>query len=162
MLIFEIAQETFETLTTVEQTNLARLGDLGFTLSIDRVTSLDIDFAAARSRRVRFLKVSASVITGDPQETGARIHPADLKQWLMRYGLNLIADRIEYEREALAVLDFQVDYGQGFLFGEPKPIRDVIMDQGLPQASAAAPRPQQQGAAAIARPRPASTGGRAA
>jgi hypothetical protein len=36
------------------------------------------------------------------------------------------------------------------------------MDQGLPQASAAAPRPQQQGAAAIARPRPASTGGRAA
>jgi cyclic-di-GMP phosphodiesterase TipF (flagellum assembly factor) len=160
MLIFEIAQETFETLTTVEQTNLARLGDLGFTLSIDRVTSLDIDFAAARSRRVRFLKVSASVITGDPQETGARIHPADLKQWLMRYGLNLIADRIEYEREALAVLDFQVDYGQGFLFGEPKPIRDVIMDQGVPQA-AQAPRPQQ-GAAAIARPRPASTGGRAA
>lgn len=161
MLIFEIAQETFETLTTVEQANLSRLGDLGFTLSIDRVTSLDIDFAAARSRRVRFLKVPASVITGDPQETGARIHPADLKQWLMRYGLNLIADRIEYEREALAVLDFQVDYGQGFLFGEPKPIRDVIMDQGLPQASAAAPRPQQ-GAAAIARPRSASTGGRAA
>jgi cyclic-di-GMP phosphodiesterase TipF (flagellum assembly factor) len=161
MLIFEIAQETFETLTAVENTNLTRLGDLGFTLSIDRVTSLDIDFAAARSRRVRFLKVPASIITGDPQETGARIHPADLKQWLMRYGLNLIADRIEYEREALAVLDFQVDYGQGFLFGEPKPIRDVIMDQGLPQA-AAAPRPPAPGAAPAARPRQVSPGGRAA
>jgi cyclic-di-GMP phosphodiesterase TipF (flagellum assembly factor) len=105
--------------------------------------------------------VPASIITGNPQETGARIHPADLKQWLMRYGLNLIADRIEYEREALAVLDFQVDYGQGFLFGEPKPIRDVIMDQGLPQA-AAAPRPPAPGAAPAARPRQVSPGGRAA
>ncbi|MEQ1755010.1 MAG: EAL domain-containing protein [Micropepsaceae bacterium] len=156
MLVFEISQETFETLTTIESTNLARLADLGFTLSIDRVTSLDIDFSVARSRRVRFIKVPAPLMLGDPEESGARIHPADLKQLLMRYGLNLIADRVEYEREVLGVLDYHVDYGQGFLFGEPRPIRDIIQDQGLPTN---APKPQPGQAP---RPKQVSTGGRAA
>ena len=159
LLIFEISQETFETLNPVESANIARLGEMGFTLSIDRVTHLDIDFKLARTRRVRYLKVPASIIVGDPHQTGVRIHPADLKQWLMRYGLNLIAERIEYEREVMGVLEYQVDFGQGFLFGEPKPIRDVIMDQGLPDPDAAqAPRT----AIAGARPRQVSPGGRAA
>lgn len=156
MLVFEISQEIFETLTTVESTNLGRLADLGFTLSIDKVTTLDIDFSAARSKRVRYIKVPASLILGDPESTGAGIHPADLKQLLMRYGMNLIAERVELEREVLGVLDYHVDYGQGFLFGEPKPIRDVIMDQGLPMN---APRPTQ---GQVARPKNVSSGGRAA
>lgn len=156
MLVFEISQEIFETLTTVESTNLGRLADLGFTLSIDKVTTLDIDFSAARSKRVRYIKVPASLILGDPESTGAGIHPADLKQLLMRYGMNLIAERVEFEREVLGVLDYHVDYGQGFLFGEPKPIRDVIMDQGLPMN---APKPTQ---GQVARPKNVSSGGRAA
>lgn len=158
LLVFEISQEIFENLTSVESTNIARLAELGFTLSIDRVTSLDLDFSLARSRRVRFIKVPAAMLLGNPEETGAGIHPADLKQLMMRYGLNLIAERVEYEREVLGVLDYHVDYGQGFLFGEPKPIRDIIMDQGLP---ATAPKPTQAQASA-GKPRQVSPGGRAA
>jgi cyclic-di-GMP phosphodiesterase TipF (flagellum assembly factor) len=158
LLVFEISQEIFESLTTVESTNISRLAELGFTLSIDRVTSLDMDFSLARSRRVRFIKVPATLLLGAPEETGAGIHPADLKQLLMRYGLNLIAERVELEREVLGVLDYHVDYGQGFLFGEPKPIRDIIMDQGLP-TTAPKPTPAQ---AAAAKPRQVSPGGRAA
>jgi cyclic-di-GMP phosphodiesterase TipF (flagellum assembly factor) len=159
LLIFEISQETFETLNPVESANITRLGEMGFTLSIDRVTHLDIDFKLARARRVRFLKVPGTLIIGDPQQTGVRIHPADLKQWLQRYGLNLIADRIEYEREVMGVLDYQVDFGQGFLFGEPRPIRDIIMDQGLSPADATQ---QPRAGAAGLRPRQISPGGRAA
>ncbi len=155
LLVFEISQDAMESLTSVESANLGHLADLGFTLSIDKVKTLDFDFGAARARRVRFIKVPVALMLGDPEATGARIHPADLKQLLMRYGLNLIAERIEYEREVLGVLDFHVDYGQGFLFGEPKPIRDIIMDQGLP---ANAPKPQL---GQLARPKPV-TGGRAA
>jgi cyclic-di-GMP phosphodiesterase TipF (flagellum assembly factor) len=158
LLVFEISQEIFESLTTVESTNIARLAELGFTLSIDRVTSLDMDFSLARSRRVRFIKVPATLLLGNPEDTGAGIHPADLKQLLMRYGLNLIAERVEHEREVLGVLDYHVDYGQGFLFGEPKPIRDIIMDQGLP-TTAPKPSPAQ---ATAAKPRQVSPGGRAA
>ena len=156
LLVFEISQETFETLSTTESTNLGRLAELGFTLSIDRVTSLDIDFSLARSRRVRFIKVPVSLMLGNPQDSGAGIHPADFKQLLMRYGVNLIADHIEYEREVLGVLDFHVDYGQGFVFGEPKPIRDIIMDQGMP-VNAPKPQPGQ-----AQKPKQVSSGGRAA
>ena len=154
-LMFEISQEVFETLTSVENANIGHLADLGFMLSIDKVKSLDFDFGAARAKRVRYVKVPAHLMLGEPDAATARIHPADLKQLLMRYGLNLIAERIEYEREVLGVLDFHVDYGQGFLFGEAKPIRDVIMDHGLPTN---APVPQPGPAS---RPRPVS-GGRAA
>ena len=132
LLIFEISQEAFEGMTASESSSLSQLTDLGFTLSIDKVTSLDFDFGAARARRVRYFKVAADLILGDPGQSGARIHPADLKQLLLRYGVNLIVEKIEQEREVLDVLDYNVDFGQGYLFGEPRPIRDVILDHGFP------------------------------
>jgi len=52
----------------------------------------------------------------------SHIHPADLKDLLDRYGLDLIVEKVESERQAVEVVELDVDYGQGFLFGEPKSI----------------------------------------
>jgi cyclic-di-GMP phosphodiesterase TipF (flagellum assembly factor) len=38
--------------------------------------------------------------------------------------MDLIAEKVEEENEVLGLLEFNVDYGQGFLFGEPRPARD--------------------------------------
>jgi len=137
LLIFEIAQDTLETCGPAENANLTHLADLGFTFSMDKVTTLDIDFAAARHRQVRYFKVPARLLLGDPDRAGARVHPADLKELLARFGLNLIAERIEHERDVVDLLDYNVDFGQGFLFGEPKPIRETIMSQPLQRAPVA-------------------------
>jgi cyclic-di-GMP phosphodiesterase TipF (flagellum assembly factor) len=147
MLIFEIAQPTFAKCGAVEEANLEALADLGFTFSMDRVTTLDIDFALARQRQVRHFKVPAKLLLGDPAKAGARVHPADLKELLARFGLNLIAERVEQEKDVVDLLDYNVDFGQGYLFGEPKPIREAIADQGLPRSTApAAPmRPRAVG-----------------
>jgi cyclic-di-GMP phosphodiesterase TipF (flagellum assembly factor) len=133
MLIFEIAQSTFDSCSREEDDHLARLADLGFTFSMDKIATLDIDFAAARARQVRYFKVPARLLLGDPAKAGARVHPADLKELLARFGLNLIAERVEHERDVVDLLDYNVDYGQGFLFGEPKPIREAIGEQGSPR-----------------------------
>lgn len=141
LLTFEISQDTLVNATPTESANLTHLADLGFMFSLDKVTTLDIDFALARSRQVRYFKVPSKLLLGDPEKAGARVHPADLKELLQRFGLNLIAERVENEREVVNLLDYNVDYGQGFLFGEPQPIRDTIAEQGLPRA-AAAPSPR--------------------
>jgi cyclic-di-GMP phosphodiesterase TipF (flagellum assembly factor) len=44
----------------------------------------------------------------------------DLKRTMARHGIQLIAEKIESEAKLLEVLDLDVDYGQGYLFGEPQ------------------------------------------
>jgi len=139
LLIFELSQETLASCSASENANLAHLTELGFALSMDRVTTLDVDFAAARARNVRYFKVPAGLLLGDAGRAGARVHPADLKELLGRFGLNLIAERVEHERDVVDLLDYNVDYGQGFLFGEPKPIREAIASQSALRANAPLP-----------------------
>jgi cyclic-di-GMP phosphodiesterase TipF (flagellum assembly factor) len=143
-LIFEIPQETLEQGTPAEIANLSHLADLGFTFSMDKVTTLDIDFASARARQVRYFKVPAKLLLADAAQSGARVHPADLKELLARFGLNLIAERVENERDVIRLLDHDVDFGQGFLFGEPQQIRDTLIGQRQQRPVAqVAPPPQR-------------------
>jgi cyclic-di-GMP phosphodiesterase, flagellum assembly factor TipF len=51
------------------------------------------------------------------------IHPADLSDLLGRFGIDLIAERIEGERAVVDLLDYDVRFGQGFLFAAPRPLR---------------------------------------
>ena len=46
--------------------------------------------------------------------------PKMLKRTLDSYAIDLIVERIETEPMLLEVLDLHVDFGQGFLFGEPR------------------------------------------
>jgi cyclic-di-GMP phosphodiesterase TipF (flagellum assembly factor) len=143
-LIFEISQETLEKGTPAEIANLSQLADLGFTFSMDKVTTLGIDFASARARQVRYFKVPAKLLLGDADKSGARVHPSDLKELLARFGLNLIAERVENERDVIRLLDHDVDFGQGFLFGEPQQIRDTLLGQRQQRpAPQVAPPPQR-------------------
>ena len=48
----------------------------------------------------------------------------DFKKLLSRHGVNLIAERVEEEKTVVQLLDYSVDYAQGYLFGEPRAVRD--------------------------------------
>ena len=43
-----------------------------------------------------------------------------LKRALERHGIDLIVEKIETEATLLDLLDYQIDFGQGYLFGEPQ------------------------------------------
>ena len=131
-LIFEISQDTFDNLGKIEDANLRQLAEMGFTFSMDKVTNLDVDVAKARHYGVRHVKIAAGLLLADPDEVGAAVHPADLKDLLARFGLNLIAERIESERDVVNLLDYNLDFGQGYLFGEPRPIRETVLGATKP------------------------------
>ena len=40
-----------------------------------------------------------------------------------RFGIDLIAEKIEGERAVVDLLDYDVRFGQGFLFAPPRPLR---------------------------------------
>jgi cyclic-di-GMP phosphodiesterase TipF (flagellum assembly factor) len=133
LIIFELSQDTLDACGPIEDSNLSYLADLGFGFSLDKVTSLDLDFARLRERRLRYIKIPAATLLGDISKAGAPVAAPDLKELLARNGLNLIAEKIEHEREVVNLLDFNVDFAQGFLFGEPRPLRDTMLG-GAPAA----------------------------
>lgn len=127
-LIFEFSQMTVNGAGPVERASLEALADLGFRFSMDQVTNLRFDAASLHDRNFRFIKVSAATML-EGTHTAGDIHAADLKELLKRNGIQLIVDKIEQEREVVDVLDFDVELGQGYLFGEPRPVRESVLKE---------------------------------
>jgi cyclic-di-GMP phosphodiesterase TipF (flagellum assembly factor) len=123
-LVLEFAQADVAAFSTEVIEQLTRLSRRGFRFSVDQVEHLELDVMALDRIGFRFVKVPASLLMADPAQSGASIDPRDLKKMLGRAEIDLIADHIEDERDVVEILDFDVDFGQGYLFGEPRQPRD--------------------------------------
>ena len=89
---------------------------------------LDLDFQALHQHHFRYLKVDADIFLNGMAEAGAQIHAADMRDYLHRFGLDLIVEKVETETMAAALVEHDVRLAQGFLFSEPKPVRAEIFD----------------------------------
>jgi len=156
-LVLEFKQSTFRNLGPAETENLAALAQRGFRFSIDHVTDLRIEPRELADRGVRFIKVPASLLLDPRQASTSDIHPSDLSDLLGRFGIDLIAERIEGERAVVDLLDYDVRFGQGFLFAPPRPLRP----EGASATGGAAPNPAQdiQGSNGSASPSQGATSG---
>src|SRR3954462_9362838 len=134
-LVLEFKQTTLRNLGAVEAAHLAALLQRGYRFSIDHVTDLRIEPRELADRGVRFIKVPASLLLDQRRASTSDIHPSDLSDLLGRFGIDLIAERIEGERAVVDLLDFDVRFGQGFLFAPPRPLR--------PEGSSATAAPNQ-------------------
>jgi cyclic-di-GMP phosphodiesterase TipF (flagellum assembly factor) len=155
--VLEIKQSTLRSLGPVESENLAALTQRGYRFSIDNVTDLRFEPRELADRSVRFVKVPAALLL-DPTRS-SDIHPSDLSDMFGRFGIDLIAERIEGERAVVDLLDYDVRFGQGFLFSPPRPLRTdapqppstaAARPASTPEAPPAA-APRTQGLAALAR-----------
>ena len=154
----------------IEEECLASLADLGFRFSMDHVTDLRMEPRELAERGFRFVKVPASLLLSRAAAPQGDIHPADFSDLLGRFGIDLIAERIESEGTVVDLLDYDVRFGQGFLFSPPRPVRTEVLqgiaDRRRPRArtaAAALPRAVRApappaGAARRAEPRPAGAG----
>jgi cyclic-di-GMP phosphodiesterase TipF (flagellum assembly factor) len=135
-LIFEMPRAQFENRSALAARNMARLADFGFRFSIDQVNDLNIDLAELQRAGVRFIKVAgdrliAAAHGAEPiagREPGA-LRPEDVAGLFARYGVDLVAEKIESESTVVEVLDLDVAYAQGHLFGAPRPVRDEVLNE---------------------------------
>src|SRR6266851_2130307 len=121
--VLEFKQTTFRNLGPTETEHLAALAQRGYRFSIDHVSDLRIEPRELADRGVRFIKVPAALLLDQKLSSASDIHPSDLSDLLGRFGIDLIAERIEGERAVVDLLDFDVRFGQGFLFAPPRPLR---------------------------------------
>jgi len=135
-LVFEFSQAAVREAASKGEENLSYLASLGFALSMDHVTSLALDFARLHALGFRYIKVRAETLVSGMADAGSVVAAEDLKRLLARHGLNLIVERVEDEKTVVQLLDYGVDYGQGYLFGEPRAVRE---ESAKPQELAAAP-----------------------
>ncbi len=119
-IYFEIGQSDLDNAPPESIDNLSRLAELGFRFSLDQVTHLNLNFSSLAARSFRFVKVDARFLLDSSADIKSDIAVADIKHQLDRYGLNMIVEKIEQESDLVELLDFEVDFGQGFLFGEPR------------------------------------------
>ena len=128
-IIFEISQAQKKTAGPIERDGMRRLARLGFHFSLDKVIDLDIDFDELARMNFKYVRISADRLINGMAELGARIHGEDKADYLQRFGLHLIVERIESERELATLTDYSIKLGQGYLFAEPRPIRPEILGE---------------------------------
>ena len=122
-LMFEFTQEAYRSFGPIEHESLAALSERGFRFSMDHVADLHMEPNELADRSFRFLKVPAKLLLNKVTATHSDIDPEDLADLLARSGIDLIAERIETETTVVDLLDYDVRFGQGFLFSPPRPVR---------------------------------------
>ena len=123
-IVFEFAQDAVAKAGVRGEENLSYLAGLGFSLSMDHTTALDLDLTRLKTIGFRFIKVRAATLMRGMQDAQAAVTAEDFKKLLARHGLNLIAEHVEDEKTVVQLLDFSVDFAQGYLFGEPRAVRE--------------------------------------
>ena len=136
-LILEFTQKAYRSFGPIEQESLSALAERGFRFSMDNVADLRIEPREVAERSFRFLKVPAKLLLNKATSAQSDIHPEDLADLLARCGIDLIAERIENESTVLDLLDYDVRFGQGFLFSQPRPVRAEALQAGEVAAPAA-------------------------
>ncbi|WP_162937516.1 EAL domain-containing protein [Indioceanicola profundi] len=119
-LVFELGQAELMPDGSFSTGFLDGLRRLGFRFSMDQVERLEVDWAEMARHEIRHVKLDAARLL-DPAGPFADPQAArDLKGLLDRNAIDLIAEKVETDRQLLELLDLHIDFGQGYLFGEPK------------------------------------------
>jgi len=112
-LVFEFGQADFARWSETGARLLDRLAFLGCRFSLDGVENLDFDASELAARHVAFIKIEGDLLL----ETAA--DSVGILRALRVHQIDLIVTKVEDENRLLEILDYDVGFGQGFLFGEP-------------------------------------------
>jgi len=154
-LVFEFTQSAVRAMGPIEHESLAALAERGYRFSIDNLTDLRVEARELNERGFRFVKAPAALLFNRVSVVSTDIHPADFSDLLGRFGIDLIADRIETESTVVDLLDYDVRFGQGLLFSPPRPVRAEAL-QGVSDTARESPFAQVQPAKDVPPPPPAA------
>lgn len=124
-LYFEFSQPDIADLSPEAADNLHRLGRLGFRFSLDGVDRLDMNYPELSRRFFRFIKVDADTLLTHLRMLEDQDRLADFLAEVDRVAIDVIAEKIEDDSTLVELLDYKIDYGQGYLFGEPRLAKQI-------------------------------------
>lgn len=140
-LIFELRSDGFAHRSNRMRSAMERLTSLGFRFSIDHAESIELDLPRLQDAGVRFVKLKGHDLIDqlrDPDgprpmsSVNRRLQGEEVAAVCSRYGVTLIAEKVEQEVSVVEVLEYGIPYGQGHIFGAPRPIKSSLMQETAP------------------------------
>ena len=139
-MIFELGVRQFNQRSDTAIRNMSKLKELGFRFSLDKGDGLNFDLPQLQAAGVKFVKVNVERLLEELTPGGERpissitreIAAEDVPAVFVRYGIDLIAEKMETEKSVIEVLEFEIPFGQGHVFGAPRPIKGTLQDETAP------------------------------
>lgn len=129
-LIFELPQDELFAIDESAAPVLGGLSQLGCRFSMDQVRSRQFNIHRLKALQVRFIKLDAQWLIREGARPGGIGRINNMKKQFDAAGIDLIVERIETEEELRELLDYAVDFGQGYLFARP----DMALSNALARA----------------------------
>jgi cyclic-di-GMP phosphodiesterase TipF (flagellum assembly factor) len=123
-LVLELSQRDLSELPADITADLRRLADAGYRFSMDQVTDLRFNLRGMSGLGVQFVKIDGDRLLQSLVDDAALGGITVLKQAMDDAGIDLIAEKIETEKMLVELLEHNIDFGQGYLFGEPQISKD--------------------------------------
>ena len=61
-----------------------------------------------------------------------RLEGDEVSAVFSRYGITMVAEKMEDEASVVEILEYDIPYGQGHVFGAPRPIKTSLMEETAP------------------------------
>jgi len=122
MVVFEFNQRDFQAGNKKAAESIRRLAELGYRFSLDQIEDLDIDPEAMNRFGFKYVKMDANRLLEYANHQPPLLDVSILKGELDRQAMDLICDKIEDEETMRELLDHPIDFGQGYLFGQPRAV----------------------------------------
>ena len=136
-LVFEFTYPAVEMMCGAVEKNLDAIADRGYAFSVDHIRRFDLNWKKLRERNFRFVKCSSALLLAENNGGDqARMRVKGFRERLKEYGIDLIVEKVEFESHVPEIITLGIDYGQGELFGAPRPAGFYINpDLALAEAS---------------------------
>jgi len=119
-LIFEFPYATVVNRDHDIEQHLKQLASLGFQFSVDQVSSINIGCDDLIKHRFEYVKLNAEILLDEVRSPTGPIAIEDIKRVFNRQGMDLIVEKIESEPQLHDLLGLKFDFGQGYLFEDPR------------------------------------------
>lgn len=119
LLIFEMSHSDFMMLSPAEIKILHALAGIGCRFSLDHMANIPDNVPQLHAGYISFVKIKASTLIKEGHDDEGFKSVINKKRILDVNGIHMIIEHIENEHAVLDALDYNIGYGQGFLFGKP-------------------------------------------
>ncbi len=119
-LVFEMTQEDTMKITPTVKSVMEGLSLLGCRFSMDQVKIFGMDVDRLVDNNISFVKMDGRTLQKEMGDPLARGRMKRIKTQLEAQGIEVIVEKIETETQLMDLVGLYVNYGQGYLFGQPE------------------------------------------
>lgn len=136
-IIFQFAQNDIDALAPRLRQVTERLARSGYRFAMDRVQFLDIDYEDLGALNFRYVKLPVPLLLLHKLQAPEEEDLRNLRRTVDRFAIDLVAEQLDTEEQVKDLIDYNIDFGQGGLFGLPQLAPGEIPPQLLPRPDGA-------------------------